>query len=119
MPDGIAALRQIGVELGLEHGSPFRGIRFLDKELEAEASFSYNGDLGFGIRRTLLHRILMERAEDAGVLTCWQTRVEALDPSGVKIDGQTVLLCARGGAMRSMAMELAAIGVARILKQAA
>jgi menaquinone-9 beta-reductase len=90
MPDGVAALRQIGVELGLEHGSPFRGIRFLDKELEAEASFSYNGDLGFGIRRTLLHRILMERAEDAGVLTCWQTRVEALDPSGVKIDGQTV-----------------------------
>jgi hypothetical protein len=30
-----------------------------------------------------------------------------------------VLICARGGQMRSMAMERAAIGVARILKQAA
>src|SRR5271166_3191866 len=52
MPDGVAALRGIGVEVGTEHGLPFRGIRFLDNELEAEASFP--GQLGLGIRRTLL-----------------------------------------------------------------
>jgi 2-polyprenyl-6-methoxyphenol hydroxylase-like FAD-dependent oxidoreductase len=90
MPDGIAALRRIGVELGPEHGSPFRGIRFLDNELEAEASFPNHQNVGLGIRRTLLHRTLMERAEEAGVITCWQSRVEALDPLGVKIDGRTV-----------------------------
>ena len=42
-----------------------------------------------------------------------------VDVQPVELDGQTVLICARGGQMRSMAMERAAIGVARILKQAA
>ena len=90
MPDGIAALRRIGVELGPEHGAPLRGIRFLDNELEAEASFPRDQNFGLGVRRTLLHRILMEHAADAGIVTCWQSRVEALDPSGVKVDGRTV-----------------------------
>jgi len=90
MPDGLAALRRIGVELSPEHGACFRGIRFLDNELEAEASFPPPENCGLGVRRTLLHRILMERAQEAGVVTCWRTQVEALDPSGVKIDGQTV-----------------------------
>ena len=71
-------------------GHRFRGIRFLDNELEAEASFPRDQNFGLGVRRTLLHRILMEHAEDAGVVTCWQSRVEALDPSGVKVDGRTV-----------------------------
>ena len=90
MPDGVAALRRIGVELGAVHGIPFRGIRFLDEEIEAEALFPSIENYGLGIRRTLLHRILTERAEDAGVVTCWQSRVEGLDPSGVKIGGRTV-----------------------------
>ncbi|HKO08264.1 MAG TPA: FAD-dependent monooxygenase [Alphaproteobacteria bacterium] len=88
MPDGVAALRQIGVALGLEHGFPFRGIRFVDNELEAEASFPHS--FGLGIRRTLLHRILMERAQDAGVVTCWNTRIDALSSSGVQAGGRTV-----------------------------
>jgi flavin-dependent dehydrogenase len=90
MPDGVAALRRIGVELGAEHGIPFRGIRFLDNEIEAEAFFPNIENYGLGIRRTLLHRILTERAENAGVVTCWQSRVEGLDPLGVKIGGRTV-----------------------------
>ncbi len=90
MPDGLAALREIGVELGPEHGLPFRGIRFLDNELQAEASFSSRENFGLGIRRTVLHRILTERAADAGVVTCWQSPVEGLCPSGVRIDGRTV-----------------------------
>lgn len=89
MPDGVAALRGIGVELGPEHGAPFRGIRFLENELEAEASFPKK-TFGLGVRRTLLHRILTERAEHAGVVMRWQSRVEALDPSGVKVDGRIV-----------------------------
>jgi 2-polyprenyl-6-methoxyphenol hydroxylase-like FAD-dependent oxidoreductase len=91
MPDGLAALRRIGVGLGREHGASFRGIRFLDNELEAEAAFPHHENCGLGIRRSLLHRILVERAEDAGVVTCWQSQVQAIDPSGVRIDGRTVL----------------------------
>lgn len=42
-----------------------------------------------------------------------------VDVQPVDIGGQTVLLCARGGMLRSMAMERAAVGVARILQKAA
>ncbi|HEY6461988.1 MAG TPA: hypothetical protein VIY73_17600, partial [Polyangiaceae bacterium] len=42
-----------------------------------------------------------------------------VDVQPVEVEGQTVLLCARGGWMRSMAMEKAAAGVARILTRAA
>jgi len=42
-----------------------------------------------------------------------------VDVQSVDVDGQKVLLCSRGGSMRGPAMERAAEGVARILKQAA
>jgi len=42
-----------------------------------------------------------------------------VDVQPVTFEGQTVLLCARGGMMRAMAMERAAEGVARILTRAA
>lgn len=42
-----------------------------------------------------------------------------VDVHPVDIDGQTVLICARGGMLRTMAVERAAFGVARILRKAA
>lgn len=42
-----------------------------------------------------------------------------VDVQPVDVEGQTVLLCARGGMLRASAMERAAGGVARILKRAA
>ncbi len=42
-----------------------------------------------------------------------------VDVQAVEVEGQTVLLCARGGRLRGAAMERAAVGVARILKRAA
>ncbi len=47
-----------------------------------------------------------------------QLRTE-VDVQPVDVGGQTVLLCARGGILRSSAMERAASGVARILQRAA
>ena len=69
MPDGVAALRRIGVELGTEHGVSFRGIRFLDGKQSAEATFPEGH--GVGIRRLRLHRLLQEHAEKAGVALHW------------------------------------------------
>jgi len=89
MPDGVAALRRMGVELNAADGAPFRGIRFLDNELQVEACFPYS-ECGLGIRRTRLHQILVDRAQDAGVRLCWQSQVDALEPSGVRIGGQSV-----------------------------
>jgi hypothetical protein len=42
-----------------------------------------------------------------------------VDVQPVDVDGQTVLICARGGMLRTLAMERAAFGIARILKKAA
>src|SRR3974390_1672218 len=70
MPDGLAALRRIGVELDSRRGFSFRGIRFVDDDLEAEALFPHR--FGLGIRRTLLHQALVEAAGNAGVVMCWQ-----------------------------------------------
>jgi hypothetical protein len=42
-----------------------------------------------------------------------------VDVQSVEVEGQTVLLCARGGWMRAVAMEKAAEGVVRILSRAA
>jgi hypothetical protein len=42
-----------------------------------------------------------------------------VDVQALEVDGQTILLCARGGMLRGMAMERAAFGVTRILKKAA
>jgi 2-polyprenyl-6-methoxyphenol hydroxylase-like FAD-dependent oxidoreductase len=88
MPDGIAALRNLGVELTPADGMPFRGIRFVGEGVAAEASFPH--EHGLGVRRTRLHQALTERAANAGVVTCWQRPVEGLDASGVLIGGQVV-----------------------------
>jgi hypothetical protein len=51
------------------------------------------------------------------------SRVESLrrhvDVKRMMVDGQEVLLCARGGAMRTLSLDQAAFGVARILRPAA
>jgi menaquinone-9 beta-reductase len=89
MPDALEALRRIGVNLGSGDGACFRGIRFLDEKLEAEASFS-NRSFGLGVRRTELHRILVEHARDVGVAALWGKKMEGLDPAGVIVDGRTI-----------------------------
>jgi flavin-dependent dehydrogenase len=88
MPDGIAALRRIGVELGTEDVVPFKGIRFIDGEKSAEATFPKGH--GVGIRRIHLHRILQKHAEKSGIVLRWQARVDVIDQTRVMVDGQAV-----------------------------
>jgi flavin-dependent dehydrogenase len=89
MPDALDALRWIGVNLESGNGACFRGIRFLDEKLVAEASFP-NHSFGLGVRRTELHRILVERANDVGVVALWGKKIAGLDPTGVVVDGRTI-----------------------------
>jgi flavin-dependent dehydrogenase len=88
MPEGVAALRELGIDPGVEIGRPFRGIRFLEARLTAEASFAEGH--GLGIRRTDLHRLLLARAEQAGVMIRWGSPAEISGASSVDICGQTV-----------------------------
>ena len=73
MPDGVEALRRLGVDPASLDCPPFRGIRYVDGETVAEGSFP--GAPGLGVRRTRLHAALIARAVEAGVEIRWGTRV--------------------------------------------
>jgi flavin-dependent dehydrogenase len=85
MPDGVAALRRLGVNLGDGNGLPFYGIHFTESKIAATAQFPAQS--GVGIRREKLHQILVDRAIAAGVRFMWQTRATAIEAQGVRIDG--------------------------------
>ncbi len=89
MPDGVEALRQLGVSLNAADGATFRGIRFLDRGLSVEAVFP-NSKCGIGLRRTRLHQILAHAAERAGANVYWQTPLEMLEAGGVRVAGRKV-----------------------------
>src|ERR1035437_8401398 len=60
MPDGLAVARSLGLNLNSAGGHWFRGIRFGDRDSAVEAAFP-NGH-GLGLRRTALHRLMVNRA---------------------------------------------------------
>jgi flavin-dependent dehydrogenase len=88
MPDGLAAARSLGLDLDAAAGHPFRGIRFCDRDSAVEAAFP-NG-LGLGLRRTALHRLMVNQAIDAGVRLAWGVRVAGITARGVMADDRLV-----------------------------
>jgi len=87
MPDGLAAARALGIQLEGQ-GQPFQGIRFYHGGDHAEAGFSQGP--GFGMRRTALHRILLDVAERAGVRLLWGIGVTGIDGCRVHTSAGTV-----------------------------
>jgi 2-polyprenyl-6-methoxyphenol hydroxylase-like FAD-dependent oxidoreductase len=77
MPDSRRELEQLGVNLSSAHGAPLRGIRFCDGHSTITAGFS-TGE-GIGLRRVVLHSLLVDRAREVGVRMRWGTQV-ALNP---------------------------------------
>jgi len=75
MPDGLAILENLGVELTAAHSHPFRGIRYFDGDSVAEGRFP--AVAGVGVRRLHLHAALLRRAQQAGVELEWGVKVEA------------------------------------------
>lgn len=74
MPDAVAALSELDVYIPSEHSRPFRGIRFIDSTRTVAADFPAGP--GLGIRRTALHRILVDHAASGGVRLLWNTPVD-------------------------------------------
>jgi len=89
MPDGLAALEKLGVSVGAEDSYPFGGIRFLSAGLAVDAAFP-NRLSGIGVRRTVLHRLIAQRAATLGVDFLWQTPVTCISSDGVHLGGRTV-----------------------------
>jgi menaquinone-9 beta-reductase len=81
MPDAVEALAAVGVNPGFTHAFPFHGIRFVEAGCSAEACFPDRS--GLGIRRPVLHKLLIDRAIDAGVALYWQTPVAGLEDGDV------------------------------------
>ncbi len=88
MPEGVAALRELGVRIPAHHSAAFHGIRFLDNDCAVEGRF--DAVCGIGMRRTVLHRALVQRAQQAGVALCWGTPVRWLSAREVRIGDQGV-----------------------------
>ena len=80
MPGTMAALNQLGVAIDPNDGRVFRGIRFVDTATSAEANFLHAS--GFGVRRTILHQRMVDRAQECGVRLLWDTPVVGLSADG-------------------------------------
>lgn len=81
MPDSISELRALGVDIPDHVGFPFRGIRFADRRSSVCAEFP-NG-VAKGIRRTVLHDLLVQHATRAGVSMIWNAKHVQLSEGGV------------------------------------
>jgi flavin-dependent dehydrogenase len=89
MPDGLAALERLGIRLPLDEAYPFYGIRFLSSTLSADAPFP-DGGCGLATRRTSLHRVMIERAEQVGADLLWRTAVTGISAEGVYLGKKLV-----------------------------
>jgi len=88
MPDSVEALHKLGITLPEGDAFPFRGIRFLSDGSNAAAEFP--SGTAYGIRRTTLHRIMVDHAKAAGVSLLWQAAVTGLHPEGALVNGKLV-----------------------------
>jgi flavin-dependent dehydrogenase len=88
MPEGIAALGRLGITPAPGQFFALAGMRFIDSNGAIDARFPHSA--GCGVRRTVLHQLLVDRAAEAGVDLRWGTRV-TLQPNqeeGVVLDGR-------------------------------
>ncbi|MFZ0773841.1 MAG: NAD(P)/FAD-dependent oxidoreductase [Candidatus Sulfotelmatobacter sp.] len=89
MPDALAALEKLGVSVSAAEASPVRGVRFLSSGLSAEAVFP-SGCRGLSVRRTTLHRVLIERAAGLGVELLWQSVVAGISGDEVRLGNRNI-----------------------------
>jgi flavin-dependent dehydrogenase len=85
LPQAVHALRDMGVHLHSGLGHPFDGFRFVDDSQSVSAQIPQGR--GLGLRRTVLHQMLVERAEECGVDLLWGARVSNLESRGAWVDG--------------------------------
>jgi menaquinone-9 beta-reductase len=88
LPEAVAALHSLGIDLDSSVAFPFSGLRFSDESSSATARI-VRGQ-AFGLRRTALHRLLVDRATKLGVSFRWGTRISDIDPHGVLVNGEFI-----------------------------
>jgi flavin-dependent dehydrogenase len=103
MPRGLAALKKLGICLPEADSYAFRGIRFLSDGRSVDASFP-DGASATGVRRTVLHRLMMNRADSLGIDFLWQTPVTGISADAVHLGSRKLrtrwVIGADGGSSR-------------------
>jgi flavin-dependent dehydrogenase len=112
MPDGLAALAALGVTVPSEKAFAFRGIRFLEGSSAVDAVFP-RGE-GFGVRRTVLHELLTNRATEVGVEMRWGARISEIASDHAILDGQRIACNWIVGADGQASMVRQKIGIGRV-----
>jgi flavin-dependent dehydrogenase len=90
MPDTLTALKTLGIDLSRREATPFRGIRFREAESANYVEAEFGGSFGLGIRRTVLHAKLAERAAELGVVLLWGSRVTLNGDGRILCQGEPV-----------------------------
>jgi len=88
LPEAVAALRSIGIELNSALGFHLQGFRFSDNSHSVSAPIMPGR--AFGLRRTVLHNLLVARAAEVGVAFRWGARVSDFSSTGARINGESV-----------------------------
>ncbi|HTQ96874.1 MAG TPA: NAD(P)/FAD-dependent oxidoreductase [Candidatus Acidoferrum sp.] len=103
MPDAVDALREMGIEIPSECSVRFRGIRFIQDEIKVAADFAR--ELGTGVRRIVLHKALIKKAEESGVRFLWKTPISGIERGRVRLNSGLIsarwIVAADGGRSRA------------------
>lgn len=86
MPDTIAALQILGVDIPKHTGWPLKGVTFINGDQAVTGEFS--AATARGLRRTILHDLLAKRAAETGVELIWGARVERTGANTISINGR-------------------------------
>lgn len=90
LPEGVAALSFLGIHLNSNVAFPLAGIRFCDDRSTATGALPH-GIASFGLRRTVLHSLLLQRAHEVGVAFRWGTRVSQCSSNIARLDSAPVI----------------------------
>jgi flavin-dependent dehydrogenase len=88
MPDTLSAAASLGIEIPPEAGYPFRGIRFIGAHNSVGAEFPEGQ--GRGVRRTVLHELLVSHAERSGVELRWNCPVSGIEGQQVRLGQESM-----------------------------
>ena len=98
MPGSLTALAALGFDLNQDlsqiETALLRGVRFLGDQVTTEARFPAGP--GRGIRRTILHQLLLGRAMALGVRCHWQNSVQ-----GITQADDSTLICTNRQTLRT------------------
>lgn len=91
LPGGVADLAALGIFPQPPAAFPFQGIRFIDTAPAPTVAQAYfPAQCGLGIRRDELHRLLLQRAAQLGVIVRWGAKVQDGGAAALRIGSDRI-----------------------------